>query len=123
MPMRNTRPADHGACGSTDDGANRPGYHRAGSAADRRSGDGSFSTARRIRCRGQGGQRRETRGDEKLAHVYPPHDQFEEERANTGKVRRVNEPFSLTGRNALCSNCAFERGFTFANKPNLYGVI
>jgi hypothetical protein len=48
---------------------------------------------------------------------------LEGKRANTRKVHAVKKLFRLTSRNAQRSNCDFEDRFTFANKPNLYGVI
>src|SRR4051812_11543232 len=77
VAARDARPADHGARGTTDHRADRTGNHGAGARADRGAGDGAFITARRIGGEGQGGERRQSRGDEKFAHGYPPNDRFE----------------------------------------------
>jgi hypothetical protein len=75
------------------------------------------------RVRGEGGRgARRVRQWKKFARVSGTI-QFAEMRANKRKVRGVKKSFRLTSRNTHRSNCDFENGFTFANKPNLYGVI
>jgi hypothetical protein len=68
MTVANARSTDHGAGRAADHRANRPGHDRTGRSADCGTGHRSFCTIRRIGRSGQGGKRRETRGDKKFAH-------------------------------------------------------
>jgi hypothetical protein len=68
MTVANTRSANHGAGRAADHCANRTCDDSAGCSADCGAGHSSFCTVRRIGRHGQGGKRRETRGDKKFAH-------------------------------------------------------
>jgi hypothetical protein len=122
MAMADPRPADHGAGGATDHRADRAGDDRARGSTDRRAGYRSFGAVGRVCDRGQGDQRRAADGSQKFVHRIL-RNSICGKRANTRKVHRGKKLFSLTGRNMHRSNCGFENPFTFANKPNLYGVI
>jgi hypothetical protein len=68
MAVTDPRAADHGTSRAADNRSDWAGDNRAGGSTDRRTGYRSFSTVGRVRGKGQGGECRDTRGQQKFAH-------------------------------------------------------
>ncbi|MBV9556837.1 MAG: hypothetical protein JO254_07135 [Pseudolabrys sp.] len=120
----NARAANHRTSRSANNGADGTGNDGTGGAANHGASCSSFTTAGRIGDRGKSGKGGECRNNDKLAHdillIVASEEITRLKEQSSGGKRGIHPDESVTRLRSIGS---FKQRFTFANKPNVYGVI